>query len=317
MFLHYKYLPFTEDQIKEHFDNSYDEHLAYYKKSADNYKNYTDSIKNNNQNAGIKDYRYKRQIEKDEKIWTLSALMEIYHSKNRNEQLIKLLTMAFGEKPPLKDFSKWEDCIGIDWQLFFEFKLPSPIQYKKNLKQNIEKRQFIPYVLENAKETGQAEYKVNLEGATVVDAIIINPDNGFALLIEAKVLSDISCQITYDTVRNQLARNIDVMLEDHSQDNNSYSSFRKIHKDKTLFMLLTPELFKINWRSRLYGYKFREYKEDPLTLMADLRHRSELELKDYYNIAERLGWITWEDLREINPRCCLWLDKTPEEIINV
>ena len=43
-----------------------------------------------------------------------------------------------------------------------------------------------------------------LEGSTQVDALILNPDNGFNVLIEAKVLSDISVGITYDVVRNHL-----------------------------------------------------------------------------------------------------------------
>ena len=41
--------------------------------------------------------------------------------------------------------------------------------------------------------------------------MLIN-ENGFSVLIEAKVMSDISCDVTYDSMRNQLARIIDVML---------------------------------------------------------------------------------------------------------
>lgn len=37
--------------------------------------------------------------------------------------------------------------------------------------------------------------------------------NGVAVIFEAKVLSDISTHVTFDLARNQLARNIDVMLD--------------------------------------------------------------------------------------------------------
>jgi len=38
-------------------------------------------------------------------------------------------------------------------------------------------------------------------------------DNGVAVIFEAKALSDISTHVTFDLARNQLARNIDVMLD--------------------------------------------------------------------------------------------------------
>ena len=75
------------------------------------------------------------------------------------------------------------------------------------------KQQPIPYILRAAKGK-----KRSLEGPTHVDAILVNIDNGFGILFEAKVLSDISYQITYDTTRNQIARNIDVMLEENTSD---------------------------------------------------------------------------------------------------
>jgi len=43
--------------------------------------------------------------------------------------------------------------------------------------------------------------------------MLINAINGFAVIVEAKVLSDISYGVVYDTMRNQIARNIDVMLD--------------------------------------------------------------------------------------------------------
>ena len=68
---------------------------------------------------------------------------------------------------------------------------------------------MIPYIRDAAARNSG----LPLEGASHVDAIFANPLNGFGLLIEAKVLSDIVASVSFDNQRNQLARNIDLMLE--------------------------------------------------------------------------------------------------------
>lgn len=142
---------------------------------------------------------------------------------------------------------------------------------------------------------------MNLEGATNVDAMLMNSKNGFAVIIEAKVLSDISYEITYDTMRNQIARNIDVMLEENKELCHPLS---KRDPKKTLFLLITPKLFKDNPSSRLYGYKLSDYKTKPVTLSGDLPHRKNC---DWQNVSNRLGWLTWEDFKIVNNDCCRWL----------
>jgi hypothetical protein len=154
---------------------------------------------------------------------------------------------------------------------------------------------LIPYVLDS--NNGHKD----LEGATNVDAMLINPDNGFAVVIEAKVLSDISYQITYDVTRNQIARSIDVMLE---KNPHLCPPLNRRDPDRTLFLLLTPEIFKMNPGSRLYGYKFREYKNDPQSLADDLPHRSGF---DWQSISRRFGWLTWENFKTVDKNCCLCL----------
>ena len=131
--------------------------------------------------------------------------------------------------------------------------------------------------------------------------MFLNSKNGFAVIIEAKVLSDISYDITYDTMRNQIARNIDVMLEDNKK---LCQPLDKRDPEKTLFLLVTPKLFKDNPSSRLYGYKFKEYKTKPESLSGDLPHRKNY---DWQNISSRLGWLTWEDFKSVNKDCCRWL----------
>jgi hypothetical protein len=140
-----------------------------------------------------------------------------------------------------------------------------------------------------------------LEGATNVDALVLNPKNGFAVIIEAKVLSDISYETTYDAMRNQIARNIDVMLEENKE---LCHPLDKRNPDKILFLLLTPKILKDKPSSRLYGYKLSEYKTNPRSLSDDLPHRKNC---DWQNISSRLGWLTWEDFKSVIKDCCGWL----------
>ena len=102
-------------------------------------------------------------------------------------------------------------------------------------------------------------------------------------------------------MRNQIARNIDVMLE---KNENLCDPLNKRDPEKTLFLLITPKLFKENPSNRLYGYKFNEYKTRPESLSDDLPHRKNY---DWQSISRRLGWLTWEDFKDVNKNCCRWL----------
>jgi hypothetical protein len=299
--LHDVYLTFTEDQLRGHFaavgtaNWTPDQHLNYFKTSVDAYKDYL-AQNPNRKGQSIEKMRRACQIEKDERFWTASCLMNVFHSQSRVRQFVDLFRKAFGNEPPFAGSTTWETCFGENLHLFFEPNLPSPQVYKKWLRQNLSRQQFIPYVLDSDNGTK------NLEGATNVDAMLINDSTGFATLIEAKVLSDISHDITYDVMRNQIARNIDVMLEENG---NLQWPLRKRDPEKSLFLLLTPRLFKNNPTTRLYGYKFNEYKDDPKSLQKDLPHRKDA---DWATVSKRLGWLTWEDFREVNPDCCKWLN---------
>ena len=309
MEMHEKYLPFTEHQLREHFvevkqseesDDTEERHIEYYSKSIQEYNDYFNN-KQVSKSKSFVEMRKPRQIEKDERFWTAACLMTIYHNeRHRVKQFIQLLSQTYRNVFPLGELNTWEECFKGKLHLFFEPNLPSPKLYKSWLKDNLRKRQFIPYILESAVNS-----KENLEGPTHVDAMILNSDNGFAVIIEAKVLSDISYQITYDVMRNQIARNIDVMLENNG---NLCKTLKSRKPEKTLFLLLTPKCFKEkeNWRSRLYGYKFKEYKNNPESLALDLPHREGV---DWQVVSEKLGWLTWEDFKEVNKDCCIWLDE--------
>lgn len=287
--LHPDYFPFTEEQLLSHFAQVRKNgrciknvrHLEYYKKSVKRYSKY---IKDNpdRRTKPIKEMKFPCQIEKDERFWISKSLMTIFHNSSRLKNLVHIFRVAFGDHPPI-DLDFWEECFDGDLHLFFEPNLHSPKSYIKWLSENIGNRHLIPYVLDSAYG------KKNLEGPTNVDAILLNSTNGFSVMIEAKVLSDISVQITYDTMRNQIARNIDVMLE--KNDSLCYPLNQR-KPERTLFMLISPQIFKENPSSRLYGCKMNDYMSNPESMEVDLPHRN----VDWNKISKRLGWITWKDL---------------------
>ena len=103
----------------------------------------------------------------------------------------------------------WRDLLPLgppDLKLFFEVGLPSPIAFKTWLSEHLNDRHALRSQLAVAKSKGDA-----LEGHTHLDALLLSQTSGFALHVEAKVLSDLDTHITYDSLRNQLARNIDCM----------------------------------------------------------------------------------------------------------
>ncbi len=159
--MHEKYLPFSEKIFKKHFApvkrknvcNSKGNHLDYYKKSIVNYNKYF--LNKGNMPLKDEDEKKFRQIEKDERFWIASSMMNLFYSKNRVEAFTTLFKKAYGEEPPIKDIKSWKECFECEsneLSLFFEANLTSPLSYKKWLKENIKERQFIPYIIDLAKK---------------------------------------------------------------------------------------------------------------------------------------------------------------------
>jgi hypothetical protein len=197
----------------------------------------------------------------------------------------------------------WEQALGDPEKLglFFEVSLPSPQDYQLGLIPLLEQRILVPYVLESARETRGRP----LEGATKVDALLIGPETGFAVVFEAKVLADASGSIGFDVLRNQLARNIDVMLQPNPGLEKPLSERRP---ERSCFVLLTPEIFRNHPESRLYGWLMRDYRSSAAALKRDLPHRP---VADLAAVTRRLGWLTWEDCDRILPGACPWLPRQP------
>lgn len=135
------------------------------------------------------------------------------------------------------------------------------------------------------------------EGPTHVDARVVWSRGSFKhrLYVEAKFLSDVSVDTTYNIARNQIARTIEAGLWDTTLElDPTATEIAPEALEHFWFMLLTPRALKVDYpRARLYGYLMDEYRQRPETLLRDLPH---LEL-DWDALSTRLGWASWEDAR--------------------
>lgn len=119
------------------------------------------------------------------------------------------------------------------------------------------------------------------EGKSHIDVVIKDDKN--ILFIEVKYLSDISSKTTFDFARNQIIRNIDVLLE---------NSNGKI----PYFVLLTPSIFrndKYAKYSRLYSYKMDEYQSNKA--IEYMVRDSGLKPETLKKIHGRIFWATFEE----------------------
>ena len=299
--MHDTYLPFTEQQLLPHFaevagGGDAQRHLAYYRSSIQDAKAYQQQLVGTGTSAPEVAASRGLQVEKDERFWVVTALMSVFHGPDPATVLTTLLSSCLGDVPPFEGADSWADALGSDPKLFFEVNLPSPQAYRDHLAAHLDERVLIPHLRQSASAKG-----ARLEGATKVDAMIVS-DSGFAVLFEAKVLSDVSTTVRYDVLRNQLARNIDVMLEPNPKLS---APLNGRLPDRTCLVLTTPQVFKTHPSSRLYGWLLPAYRTSGAQLLAEhLPHRDPAELAD---VPPRLGWLTWEDIEAVHPGACPWL----------
>ena len=120
------------------------------------------------------------------------------------------------------------------------------------------------------------------EGKSWIDVVIEDDEN--LIFIEVKYLSDISYKTTFDFARNQIIRNIDVLLE-NSKNKSPY------------FILLTPSIFKYDKyakHSKLYSYKMEEYT-DPTKAIENMNRDSGLSIKKISKVKGKIFWATFEE----------------------
>lgn len=320
--VHPVYLPFSRGTLLQHFapvgvltaaqkaDLSWrDKHVRHYEDSARLASAHSEA-----EHAGPAGNQVptgctaaNHQIEKDERFWIATALMSIFHSKDRAARLAALLNSVFREFPvagqasDLPDIHDWDSALQEDaehpLQLFFEVNLPSPQSYKQWLALHVDQQTLLPWI--RAKHVGLQQ-----EGATKADAMLIAPKTGVAIVFEAKVLSDASSHTERDATRNQIARNIDVLLEPNPRLQPPLTLRRP---QRTCFLLVTPELFHRNPSTRLYGHLMNEYRKDTALLQQHLPHRTGEELD---GVSSRLGWTTFEEFNRVLPGACAWLAPT-------
>ena len=292
------YLPFPAQQLADHFAGNPGEHLAYYRASADRARAFAASPPVSAPAEMRRAIRWGRQVEKDERFWVAATLMRLFHAPGRVTALAEILRSCLGDTPP-DSLPSWEAALGQEQFLYFEASLPSPASYRHRLAQQLDERILIPYLRDAAEHSGE-----RLEGPTKADALLISPDTGFAVVFEAKVISDISTGIQFDVMRNQLARSIDVMLDPNPQ---LRLPLCERLPARTCFVLMTPEIFRTNPESRLYGWLLPAYQRDPALLQHHLPHRQLAELE---SVPRRLGWLTWEDCNRLHPGACPWLQRS-------
>lgn len=306
--LHETYLPVEEAELRRHFvrdpadQGDPERHLEYYRASLrragklDSRKNPTPS-----------ETKKGRQFEKDERFWVAAALLALYRDEGRRADRFDSLLRRAGVQPP-GGYNTWAESLAGDLKLYFEVSLPRPEKYRDYLEKNIGQRMPIPHLRELASKSGR------YEGATRLDAALLAPENGVAVFFEAKVLSDVSTKVEYDTTRNQLARIIDVSLETASPDRKGrlHPDLTSRNPDLTAVVLLTPKSLSPRSstpgasRNRLYGFLMPEYRDRDSGLLAQhLPHRTPDELA---GVPDRLGWATWEDCNEVLPGACPWLE---------
>lgn len=294
------YLPFSTEVLRTHFAPTEDaeRNVARFVKQA---RRYHEFLAAHPDRRGMPLFKLKRpcQIEKDETFWTAASLMTLFHSTEPAVSFAEILRRAFGEAPPFTGMTSWENCLNGKLHLFFEVNLPSPEGYRKWLREHIAEECLVPYVLDAAHT--RRGIKKNLEGPTHLDALLLNEENGFAVFFEAKALSDTSYQVSFDAKRNQIARNVDVMLESNAD---MPEPLDRRDPERTLFVLLTPELFRDWPHTRLYGWLLNEYRANPEALGRDLPHRPDT---DWADISRRIGWLTFEDCARVLPGACAWL----------
>lgn len=285
--IHETYLPFTAESLREHFvlaDEPGED-------PARHTRAWTDRI----EQAASKDPAF---LARDETLWTAGTLVALHRGEDPKVAWRRLLIAGLGETPPVGDGGSWDELLaGDELELYFEVGLRSPRAYRTWLSENLGSRHPLAEQRAVSATRGQS-----LEGRTHLDALLLAPSTGFAVHFEAKVLSDIDTKTRHDALRNQLARNLDCLW-----DPAGVPALPARRPDRSILLLLTPELFRERPTSRLYGHLFHLYRRDPAALHDDLPHLSR---GDCEELGRRLGWITFEQVHDFEPSACRWLAAT-------
>lgn len=225
-----------------------------------------------------------RNLAWNEKVWTLL----VADALDRAQDTAALLAGICGETVPVPQ----------PFQVWFESQPPSP---RPGRGQSAEGNTHLDLAL------GAIRERPATEGGIEYDP---QASCAWVCFVEAKCLSDCSHGVKYDPLRNQVARVIENLL-----------CFRRANEfpERLFFTLLTPRVFRddpVGLRSRLYGYKFREYKEHPTLLLDEFRATDKrippraspgisIPAVEERLAALRMNWVTIEDILEPDWGCSL------------
>jgi len=251
-------------------------------------------------------------LDHDEPWVTLMALYGVFgdqkdiNNSQRLESINYLLSEVFDkryDRPPPPEFDHLE-------RVHMEVVLPEILQYREYVQKTI----FVdgPYHFYKDRKQKLSEKlekeKASFEGSTNLDTLVSGKNNGrdIHLFIEAKFLSDISKDIKYVPVRNQIARNIDCAIDLMTAGGDDLKGLEDFW-----FLLLTPGIFRteryggpvlspiarfLPQRSRLFCYKMEDYLH-PDFLRRDLPHWGDkLDTQHWELISKRIGWLTFEEI---------------------
>lgn len=275
-----------------------------------------------NSEGWLEDYRKKASsIEHDEPWLTLLALYSLFgdQSSLNDPGIIRILERLLNAS-----LANWNHGIKTIKEIKVEYQPHEILSYRDHLHGLSKKSIYHLYpdrnkILEDKRDKKNASF----EGNTNLDVYLeLECVEGLVgVLIEAKFLSDISYQITYNPVRDQIIRNIDCGID---------MKFDRKELDDCYFYLLTPGLFRPKEfgsrkrylldahgpdRSRLYCYKMLDYV-DPVKLKSALPHRHSNKNIDWDRIASHIGWLTFEDMIELSNNEDLVTDPDERKEIN-
>lgn len=155
--------------------------------------------------------------------------------------------------------------------------------------------------------------KARFEGSTTIDATMHS--DKLDVYIEAKYLSDISTDISYLTIRNQILRSIDTILAKSTNNGKNIGT----ELPPFYFVLLTPGMFRTKKyggpanvdknskflkainpsTSRLFCYVMDRYR-NPNKLKSELPHwKGKLSNDMWEDLSKRIGWLTFEEIMDV------------------
>ena len=148
--------------------------------------------------------------------------------------------------------------------------VPAPLEYEAQHRTRMLSSELQEWVV-------RANNPNPVEGSSEID-VILDHDQ-FLVYVEAKLGSDVSMSTSYDPQRNQIARNIDCLIENAG------------NRIPIFWMLVRDEA-----PDRAYVQLMNGYKTDPGLLIKDLPHRNAETLK---GIAQNLTLPLWDDFGEL------------------